>query len=493
MSEKPQYPPLRSPMIVDGQLTDPWIKYFQLVVTPYFEKLLNLEDMEALNWGDSQQKDHERRIVEMEKLIQELWQTNDKGFTKRLDDLETALQFVDGPKDATLLRKLDELETLIYGTLYNTTGSVSDEAYAASWDGVTAIAPSKNAVYDAFVQANVVGLKITDSPVFITVKLSGLTDGYIPYHVADATGLANSGLYWDGTRLGIETTTPVAKFTVISPDTLTSPGFSLRQSNNNAYGYDFDTENISYGRLDLYGITNNVRTQLVTFMRSGNVGIGMTPTVQFELSGAVGQKASGTTWSNPSDSRLKKDIKLADLNRCYEIVKSIPLKRYTLRDDVFSSDKASDRSKLGWIAEDVKPLFPKATPIVPFTLPTQIPDGEEKYQEQEYSVEEVEKEEMSIEIIDGKPVQVKKVIKKKIKLFDTVEVVDEAGKIVIQNGKLLTYQMPRMITRTRPKFRQEVIEDCLTLDADQIYASMYGTIQVLIMKVEKLEGKIYAS
>ena len=75
-------------------------------------------------------------------------------------------------------------------------------------------------------------------------------------------------------NVGIGTTAPVAKLTIISPDTLTGPGFSLRQSNNNAYGYDFDTENVSTGRLDLYGVNNNVRSPLVSFMRGGNVGIG---------------------------------------------------------------------------------------------------------------------------------------------------------------------------------------------------------------------------
>jgi len=34
-------------------------------------------------------------------------------------------------------------------------------------------------------------LGTTNSPTFSTVKLSGLTDGYIPYHVNDATGLAD--------------------------------------------------------------------------------------------------------------------------------------------------------------------------------------------------------------------------------------------------------------------------------------------------------------
>lgn len=35
------------------------------------------------------------------------------------------------------------------------------------------------------------GLATTDSPVFVTTKLSGLADGKIPYHVDDATGLAD--------------------------------------------------------------------------------------------------------------------------------------------------------------------------------------------------------------------------------------------------------------------------------------------------------------
>ncbi len=75
-------------------------------------------------------------------------------------------------------------------------------------------------------------------------------------------------------NFAIGTTTANAKLTVLAPDTTTGPAFSLRQSNNSAYGYDFDTENIGYGRLDLYGVLNGARTPLVTFKREGNVGIG---------------------------------------------------------------------------------------------------------------------------------------------------------------------------------------------------------------------------
>ena len=47
--------------------------------------------------------------------------------------------------------------------------------------------------------------------------------------------------------------------------------------------------------------------------------------------------------------------------------------------------------------------------------------------------------------------------------------------------------MPRMITKTRDKYIQDTIEDCRTLDVDQLYAAMYGTVQKLMEKVEQLE------
>jgi hypothetical protein len=43
-----------------------------------------------------------------------------------------------------------------------------------------------------------------------TIKLTNLTDGYIPYHVADATGLANSSIYTDGVKVGIRIVAPTS-------------------------------------------------------------------------------------------------------------------------------------------------------------------------------------------------------------------------------------------------------------------------------------------
>ena len=49
----------------------------------------------------------------------------------------------------------------------------------------------------------ILGLATTDSPAFVTTKLTGLSDGYLPYHVNDATGLADSPLLTDGTNVGL--------------------------------------------------------------------------------------------------------------------------------------------------------------------------------------------------------------------------------------------------------------------------------------------------
>jgi hypothetical protein len=138
-----------------------------------------------------------------------------------------------------------------------------------------------------------------------------------------------------------------------------------------------------------------------------NLGLGVTeglgaPTAgtplgfQLRMSQDSAAKPSTTTWTVSSDERLKEDIELADVDVCYDNVKRIPLKYYKWKDEVYSEEEVADRHKLGWIAQDVEAVFPKA-------------------------------------------------IKK----------IDMHG-----------------------------IEDCLSLNADQLYASMYGALQKVISLVE---------
>jgi len=59
-------------------------------------------------------------------------------------------------------------------------------------------------------------LKQAASPTFATAKLTNLSNGYLPYHVSDASGLANSPVYTDGTNVCIGGTSLETKLCVYS-------------------------------------------------------------------------------------------------------------------------------------------------------------------------------------------------------------------------------------------------------------------------------------
>jgi len=63
------------------------------------------------------------------------------------------------------------------------------------------------------------------------------------------------------------------------------------------------------------------------------------------------------------DVRLKSKVIKADTNRCYNIVKDIPLRYWKWRDDVYPDQP--DRHQYGWLAQDVEAAFPKAVKIGP--------------------------------------------------------------------------------------------------------------------------------
>ena len=177
---------------------------------------------------------------------------------------------------------------------------------------------------------------------------------------------------------------------------------------------------------------------------AGNVGIGtVSPSAQLELSTDSAKKPSTNTWTIASDQRLKTNITNADNDRCYEIVKQVPLKRYTWKNEVYSQDKVKDRSKLGWIAQDVEAVFPKAVGTNRFAYNQVFED------------------------------------------VVTPELDSDGNAVLDENGVAKTKTEKRLVS-------EEVIEDCKDLNSDQIYAAMYGTIQKLIEKVETLEAKVAA-
>ncbi len=86
---------------------------------------------------------------------------------------------------------------------------------------------------------------------------------------------------------------------------------------------------------------------------SGNLGIGMTPTVQLELSTSGAQKSSGTTWSNPSDIRLKTNI--SAFTDGLSMLKQINPVHYTLNG---LAGTPAGESDIGVIAQEILPVAP---------------------------------------------------------------------------------------------------------------------------------------
>ena len=65
-------------------------------------------------------------------------------------------------------------------------------------------------------------------------------------------------------------------------------------------------------------------------------------------------------WTNTSDERIKTDIELADLDLCYNNIKNIPLKRFRFKEGIYTTEQMPDTYGLGFIAQDVQKVFPKA-------------------------------------------------------------------------------------------------------------------------------------
>ena len=98
-------------------------------------------------------------------------------------------------------------------------------------------------------------------------------------------------------------------------------------------------------------------------VNSGNIclGIGKIPgNFQLDLSTDSARKLTTTTWATGSDERIKTDIQSANLQTCYDTIKSIDLKYFKWNFPAESNVTVDDNHSLGFIAQDVKKVFPNA-------------------------------------------------------------------------------------------------------------------------------------
>ena len=321
-----------------------------------------------------------------------------------------------------------------------------------------------------------VGIGTTAPSATLHVVNSSTTAGALETVLGRAIGNTN---FWLVTKKGVTTNNP--------GDIVSKLGLAYSGTTDNAFIRFHRGSSTNNGFLS-FSTNNDIERVRIT--NSGNVGIGVVnPYYQLHLSQNSAGKPVSAYWDIDSDERIKKNIVPADLNRCYEIVKNIPLVHYSWDDGLYDEQAVKDRSRLGWIAQQVEPFFPKAITTHKVEYMQEIEDGVEEYEEHEYISKMVDVK--RIEVIDGVPTEIIVKEEQKEYLYDEVQVVDKNGNTVLdENGNPKMHKKPRMIKKTRPKMRPiKTIEDCKGLDIDQIMKALYGAVQLLINKVEKLEAK----
>jgi hypothetical protein len=179
-------------------------------------------------------------------------------------------------------------------------------------------------------------------------------------------------------RFGIGTTAPTCKLQVYDGTGTTTSTTQIIQNDNfgttaaNCAGsqwvsyyqttprvtlaaYNLAGAGSTYQYIPLYLQGNPVIFQV------GNVAIGLTTAAyQLDLSTDGARKLTSPAWLTGSDVRIKTDIETANLQRCYDIVNAVDLKYFKWNFPPESNVKLGDEHSLGFIAQEVQTVFPKA-------------------------------------------------------------------------------------------------------------------------------------
>ena len=105
-------------------------------------------------------------------------------------------------------------------------------------------------------------------------------------------------------------------------------------------------------------------SELARFTGDGKFGIGIiNPTYTLQLGIDSAAKPATSTWTITSDERIKENIMPANLDICYSNIRNMQLRRFAWKSNIYTDVQIDDRTKLGWIAQEVEKVFPKAVKI----------------------------------------------------------------------------------------------------------------------------------
>jgi alpha-tubulin suppressor-like RCC1 family protein len=179
-------------------------------------------------------------------------------------------------------------------------------------------------------------------------------------------GFGNQGEVGNGGTDIVSTPVNVSSFGSLSGRTVVA----VACGTDNTLALDSTGAMHAWGYNGFGQLGNGTTTDALIPIYVGNtaaVGIGLTPTFQLHLSTDSAAKPSTSTWTVTSDKRLKTDVAVADYDRCYEIVSKLDLKSYNWDSNIpqLMQSVGSDQHRLGWIAQEVELVFPKAIYAVP--------------------------------------------------------------------------------------------------------------------------------
>jgi len=146
------------------------------------------------------------------------------------------------------------------------------------------------------------------------------------------------------------------------------------------YGQEVSTSSLSLRYhllnpiLDPIGAQWTYSSNNTNVYHMGSVGIGTTsPEYQLDVRGAIYSSVGGytqtglTSWSITSDRRIKENITRASYDKCLENVKNIELYNFNFKNNCVNTN---DKHQLGFIAQEVQQVYPKAVEVGKIILNT---------------------------------------------------------------------------------------------------------------------------
>ena len=146
------------------------------------------------------------------------------------------------------------------------------------------------------------------------------------------------------------------------------------------YGQEFSNNSLSIRYnilnpiLDPIGAQWTYSSSNTNVYHMGSVGIGTTrPEYQLDVRGPIYSSVGGytqtglTTWTVTSDKRIKDNIVRASYDKCLENVKNIELYNFNFKNNCVNTN---DKHQLGFIAQEVQQVYPKAVEVGKIILNT---------------------------------------------------------------------------------------------------------------------------